>query len=371
MKPKEQKLKQAAALLCLLTGMMVCACRPAYTQRESVAEVAATLEIVARLDKGPGNITVTPAGDIIVSLHQFYGHDVRVARISDNDQLVPFAADARVNSVLGLQADSEGVVWLLDNAMRGGTNRRLVAWDDSGESLSADIDLTSVTTGQSFLNDLAVDAARDTVYIADPAGGADAAIIVVDVVRGTARRVLQGHASVVPEDIDLVIDGSPVRILAEDGSEIRPRVGINPIAIDMDGKWLYYGPMHGRSMYRIRTAELRNAALAPEDLAANVEWWSDKPICDGISVDNAGNIYLGDLANNAIGVIGADREYSVLISDPRLSWVDAFSFGDGGYLYAVINQLHRSAVLNGGEPATKPPYLIVKFKPLSGGTIGR
>ncbi len=371
MKPRVPKLKPFSVFLCVLTGMLAYACRHADTQQETVEDAAATFEIVARLDKGPGNITVTPSGKIVVSLHQFYGHDVRVARIGDNDQLVPFAMPAKVNAVLGLQADSEGVVWLLDNAMRGGTTRRLVGWDASGESSVADIDLTQVTTDQSFLNDLAVDPGRQTVYIADPAGGTDAAIIVVDVVRGTARRVLQGHRSVIPEDIDLVIDGRPVRILADDGSEIRPRVGINPIAMDRDGEWLYYGPMHGRSLYRIRTSDLRNRELSPDDLAASVERWSDKPICDGISIDNAGNIYLGDLANNAIGVIGVDRRYRVLIADPRLSWVDAFSFGEGGYLYAVINQLHRSAVLNGGESATKPPYLIVRFRPLAGGTIGR
>ena len=351
--------------------MMTCACSQTYTQPESFENVAGTLEIVAQLDTGPGNITVTPTGKIIVSLHQFYGHDVRVASIYDNDQLIPFATAANVNSVLGLQADARGVVWLLDNAMRGGTTRRLVAWDAAEERLVADIDLTKVTTDQSFLNDLAVDPVRHTAYIADPAGGADAAIIVVDLVRGAARRVLQGHKSVIPEDIDLVIDGNPVRIIGDDGTEIRPRVGINPIAIDRDGEWLFYGPMHGRSMYRIRTADLRNAELAPDDLAAGVERWSDKPICDGISIDNAANLYLGDLANNAIGIIGSERKYMVLIADSRLSWVDAFSFGDNGYIYAVVKQLHRSAVLNGGDSTTKPPYLIVKTRPLSGGTIGR
>jgi sugar lactone lactonase YvrE len=371
MKQKEQKVKQFIVFLCVLTGMMTCACSHTDTQPESVEGVADTLEIVAQLDTGPGNINVTPTGKIVVSLHQFYGHDVRVASIDDNDRLMPFATTANVNSVLGLQADAEDVVWLLDNAMRGGTTRRLVAWDASEERLVADIDLTKVTTDQSFLNDLAVDPVRNTVYIADPAGGADAAIIVVDVVRGAARRVLQGHKSVIPEDMDLVIDGNPVRILADDGTEIRPRVGINPIALDKDGEWLFYGPMHGRSMYRIRTADLRNVGLAPDDLAIRAERWSEKPICDGISIDNAGNVYLGDLAKNAIGVIGSDRKYSVLISDPRLSWVDAFSFGDNGYLYAVVNQLHRSAVLNGGESATQPPYLIVKFRPLSKGTVGR
>ena len=371
MKRKAQKLKQFIVFLAVLSATMVGACSYTHSQRESVEDLAATLEIVAELDKGPGNITVTPDGIIVVSLHQFFGHDVRVASVDRNDRLTPFATGANVNSVLGLQADAEGVVWLLDNAMRGATTRRLVAWDTSADRVVADIDLTTVTTDQSFLNDLAVDPIRNTVYIADPAGGEDAAIIVVDVVRGTARRVLQGHNSVIPEDIDLVIDGSPVRILADDGSEIRPRVGINPIAIDKDGEWLYYGPMHGRSLYRIRTADLRDAGLAPDELAVRVERWSDKPICDGISIDNAGNVYLGDLANNAIGMIGPDQKYRVLISDPRLSWVDAFSFGGDGYLYAVVNQLHRSAILNGGESATKPPYLIVKFRPLSGGTIGR
>ena len=86
----------------------------------------ATLEVVAELAQGPGNITVTPDGRILVSLHQFYNHDIRVARLGDEAQLAPFAAAANVNSVLGLQADANGVVWLLDNAMRNGTEQRLV-----------------------------------------------------------------------------------------------------------------------------------------------------------------------------------------------------------------------------------------------------
>ena len=60
-----------------------------------------------------------------------------------------------------------------------------------------------------------------------------------------------------------------------------------------------------------------------------------------------------------------------LLANSRLSWVDAFSFGPDGYLYTVVNQLHRSAVLNGGEAATIPPYLILRFKPLATGTTGR
>ncbi|MDJ0740080.1 MAG: L-dopachrome tautomerase-related protein [Gammaproteobacteria bacterium] len=352
----------------LLLPLLACSPLP------SLATDAATpgqVAVVAELAQGPGNITVTPGGDVLVSLHQFYGHDVRVGRVDSTGGIREFAAAAGLDSVLGLQADADGVVWLLDNAMRDGGTRRLVGWHARDDRLVADIDLGAASVPRSFLNDLAVDLSTQTAYVADPAGGADAAIIVVDLAKGTARRVLQGHVSVVPEDIDLVIDGTPVRIRQDDGSEVRPRVGVNPIALDRDAAWLYFGPMHGLALYRVRTAALRDPALPADALAAAVERWADKPISDGIAIDNAGNVYLGDLANNAIGVIDAERRYRRLAAGPRLSWIDAFSFGPDGGLYAVANQLHRSAVLNGGEAAVRPPFLVLRVTPLAPGVSGR
>jgi sugar lactone lactonase YvrE len=237
--------------------------------------------------------------------------------------------------------------------------------------LEADIDLSKASVEGSFLNDLAVDAVRRTAYVADPATGSDAGIIVVDLSSGEASRVLQGHSSVTPIETDLIIDGAPVRIRKDDGSEFRPRVGINPIALDSAGEWLYYGPMHGYTMYRIRTDDLRDKSLSGTELGERVERWAGRPISDGISIDDLGNVYLGDLARNTIGVIGPDRRYRQLVSDHQLSWIDAFSYGPDGRLYAVANQLHRSAVLNGGVDETRPPYLVVRIRPLAPGTTGR
>ena len=70
-------------------------------------------------------------------------------------------------------------------------------------------------------------------------------------------------------------------------------------------------------------------------------------------------------------MISADREYRQLFAEPRLSWIDAFSFGPDGYLYTVANQLHRTEVLNAGKDATRPPFLILRFRPLADGTPGR
>jgi sugar lactone lactonase YvrE len=125
-------------------------------------------------------------------------------------------------------------------------------------------------------------------------------------------------------------------------------------------------------MYRIPTHALRDASLSKEQLAEQVEKWADRPISDGISIDTAGNIYISAVATNEIGVILADtQEYRTLIQGDEISWPDAFSFGPDGYMYAVINQLHKGPVLNAGKDASEPPYRIIRFKPLAPGIIGR
>jgi sugar lactone lactonase YvrE len=338
----------------------------AEAEPEPAPKPEVELELVAELDQPPGNIAVTPAGKIVMSLHQFYEPQERVVMLDqDTKALAPFAAKAKVDAVLGIRSDRDGVVWMLDNGMRGNKPRRLIGWDSNKDRKVADINLNKVTPKDQFVNDLVVDSDHNAVYIADPAGGANAAIIVVDLKTRKARRVLEGHASVVPEDIDLVVDDTPVRVRTPDGQEIKPRIGINPIALDAQNEWLYYGPMHGKTLYRVRTADVRDAKLKPEELAQRVETWAERPISDGIIMDSAGNIYITDVGANAVGVIDAERKYRVLAQDERLSWPDAFSFGPDGQLYVVANQLHRTARLNAGTQTAAPPFRVFRFPPLA------
>jgi len=129
--------------------------------------------------------------------------------------------------------------------------------------------------------------------------------------------------------------------------------------------------MHGLTLYRIKATDLADERLDAETLGARVEPYSAKPVCDGISIDKDNNIYLGDLAENAIGVIKTDRSYQRLAQSAELSWVDSLSFGPNGKLYAVVNRLHQSATLNGGEPLSKPPYFLLEVKALAAGLPGR
>ncbi|MCQ8128437.1 major royal jelly family protein [Methylomonas rivi] len=337
-------------------------------------------EVLAELDTGPGNVTATANGRIVMSQHQFYQPQYAVVEYKDH-KLIPFpnrawsaansTAAVKLDSVLGIRSDANGTVWMLDNGMRSGVTPKLVGWNTKTDKLQRLIYLpTPIAPKDAFVNDFALDARHNHAYISDPAGGGNAALIVVNLYTGAARRVLEGHASVVPENVDLVIDNVPIQVKTTAGELVRPHIGVNPITEDLANEWVYFGPMHGLSLYRVKAADLVDESLTAQQLASRVERYSGKPISDGISIDKNNNIYLGDLANNAIGVIGTDRKYRQLAQCPRLSWVDSFSFGPDG-LFAVVNRLHRSATLNGGDAQSKSPYYLLKVKALATGLPGR
>jgi hypothetical protein len=53
------------------------------------ANAKSNLDILTELDSGPGNVTVTDDGRIIMSLHQFYQPKYTVVKYKDN-VLTPF-----------------------------------------------------------------------------------------------------------------------------------------------------------------------------------------------------------------------------------------------------------------------------------------
>jgi sugar lactone lactonase YvrE len=341
------------------------------------------MEVVARLEQVPGNITVTGQGRILISLHQHFSPELRVVEVLPDGSLTPFPTESwndpeqpasqRLDSVLGIQVDTEGIVWMLDNGMRSGVTPKLVGWNLEEDRLEDVIALPQpASRDDSFLNDLAVDRTHQTIYIADPTRGEHQALIVVDLNSGTARRILESHPGVSAEDVDLIIDQQPVRIRRPDGTTFRPRVGVNPIALNKENTWLYFGPMHGTAMYRIRTSDLTDATLPEAELAARVERFGNKPISDGSSVTGAGEVLVSDIGNNAIGLVNPNGSYRQLFQhDTLIRWPDAFSFGPGDWCYVVINQLHLGPVLNAGEDESQAPYLIVRFHLPQGGVTGR
>ena len=337
-------------------------------------------EVVAPLQQGPGNIAVTPDGRIILSNHQFYDPEYRVVELHSDGSTTPFPNEAwsrapgedgiGTNSVLGLRSDPRGVVWMLDN---GGDVPKVVAWDTRTDRLHRVIHIPAPATRPgSFHNDLAVDPINEALYLADFGGDLGPAIVVVDLKTGQSRRLLEGHESVQPENIPMVIEGRAVTIENAEGETSEARVGINPISIDPTYTWVYYGAMHGDDIWRIRAADLANPSLGNVELAGRIERYGDKPVSDGISIDAGGYVYVTDVANSAIGVTSSDGTYRTYAQDDEhLVWPDGISAGPDGWMYATVNKLHRSAILNGGEDRSKPPYYVVRFRAISGSVPGR
>ncbi len=337
------------------------------------------LEVVAEFgaENPPGNIAVTPDGRIIMSQHPFYGPDWRVVEVMPDGSVAPFPNEAWAGPMdangiglvgpLGLRSDPQGVIWMLDRTPAEGQAGRIVAWDTESDSLHRIIYLAPpVIRPDSFLNDLAVDPVNNAVYITDTAGD-HSALLVVDLTTGLARRVLDGHETMRPEDIDMVIDGRTVTL-----GGAPARVGANPITVDPTYSWVYYAPMNGTSLYRLPARDLADPSLTDEDLATRVERYGDKPISDGITVDGGGNVYITAITDNAVGATLPAGGYETLHQDDTLlSWADGMAFGPDNHVYVTVNQLHRSPPLNDGEDASVPPYYIVRFPALTSGTPGR
>jgi len=347
--------------------------RPAVGQTDQLEVVAEFL-----IQHPPGNIAVTPDSRLIMSQHQFYGAPLRVVEVKSDNSVIPFPNEAwssqpndrgvGLNTVLGLRADQNGIVWMLDRSSGEGQPGKIVAWDTNNDELYQVIYLPQPIIADSpFLNDLAVDLDHHKIYITDTASGEDSALIVVDLVTGFSRRVLEGDVSTRPEDIPLIIDERTVTLAGEPA-----KIGVNPITIDPENEWIYYAPMSGTSLYRIATKDILNESLSAEELASKVERYGDKPICDGITVDGEGNVYLTSISDHAIGVVEPNGKYRTLYQDDDLlSWTDGMAFGPDNYVYVTVSQLQNSPPLNEDENNFKPPFYLVKFPALGSGKVGR
>lgn len=345
----------------------------------STSTAATELEVFLEFPKEtpPGNLAIGPDGRMFMSVHGFYGPELRVVEVMADGTTKPYPTEewARapsgegdgLNGVLGLRADREGILWMLDGQTESHAGR-VVGWNTRTEELHAIHYVGSpVARPFSFLNDLAVDRENEAIYISDTANHVDSAIIVIDLETGRSRRVLEGSQFTRAEDTPMVIDGREI-LLGGDPAKI----GVNPITVDPTNTWVYFAPMTGSAMYRVQTIDLLDESLDEAVLEARVERYGDKPISDGSTVDADGNVYITAMTDNAIGVTKPDGTYEVLFqSDEDLPWPDGFSLGVDGYVYATVNELHRSPVLNGGEDASIGTYQIVRFPALGTAISGR
>lgn len=328
------------------------------------------VEKVADLDHPPGNIAVSDDGRVFLTLHPDGRPPMQVVELVDGKP-VPFpdeefqhesAGVPFFQSILALRIDRQGRLWVLDFARFGRGQPRLVAFDVKTRQVVHEYEFPSSIAGLgSMLNDLQVDAAGRHVYIAETSPvWQTPAILVYDTGARTSRRLLEGHPSVQSEDLDIQV--GPRRMTLPGG--ILPlRIAVDSIALSRDGEWLYYGPVTGSRLWRVRTAHLLDPTLDAAALASKVEDFAAKPLTDGLTTDDDGNVYLSDMEHSAVHRVGPDGHLQTLLTDPRLRWPDGFSFGPDGWLYVTCSALQDVLFRDDEDVRRHAPYQVWRFRP--------
>ncbi|MDQ1160269.1 sugar lactone lactonase YvrE [Chryseobacterium sp. SORGH_AS 447] len=347
-----------------------------YTYSQKVSH-----KIFAEVDQAVGNIAFTHQGNLVYSHHPFFNPSYRVVSYNAETKTTqPFpnkewntpreTDDHYLSNVLGIRNDENGIVWMLDMGQRNPVTPKIVGWNTVADKLERIYYLpeTSVVH-ESQPNDLIVDTRHGVFVIADEGignsgDGSKAALIIVDMKTGKTRRVLQGSGTTVPENRPTVINGKPLSV---NGKNLL--VGCDGITADRNFEWLYYAPLNGSKLYRVKLDDLLNENLSERKLSERVETYSEKPNNGGLSIDQNGNIYLTAMESNSVAVILAkDRSVHSVFSDNKLLWPDGVSYNmNDGYMYVSAAQVHLGASFNQGNNKAKAPYYIFRFKPLAKG----
>lgn len=184
--------------------------------------------------------------------------------------------------------------------------------------------LEASTKPTSYVNDLRVDNKRGKIYFTDSGRGG---LIVLDIKSGDNYRLLDNHPFTTAEVDHLMIgDTKYTGVVHSDG-----------IALDRKNDILYFHSLSGHTLYGIPTEQLMNRKIDEKNI-----FKMQTPAPDGMIMDNAGNLYMGDLENSAIAYLTPDRkEIRVLADKGDISWPDTFTIYDG-YLYYTNSRIHEA-----------------------------
>ena len=328
------------------------------------------LEVLVETPFPPGNVACSPDGRIFYDLHPFAAPerflDATLFELVEGEP-VPFpdlAAQPDLAGVLGLTVDRQNRLWTTLPAGIEERPTRVQAFDlATGERV---VDVTFPEGAGPFAQDLRVAPDGATVYLADTGifRFTPPALVVLDVASGRARRVLEGHPSLSPQDWVIRTSSGPLKLLF---GLLTWSVGVDGLALDADGEWLAYAAMSHDTAYRVPTRALRDESLSAAEVAEQIERLGRKPLSDGIELDAAGNLYLTDVEHGGLDRLTPDGTLETLVRDPRVLWSDGLCLTPDGALLLTDSRIPAYVTQLLGKPARETvdragPHAIYRVK---------
>jgi hypothetical protein len=330
------------------------------------------LAVVAETRRMIWNAVAVDGNRIFVAGPRWAGaNGPAVALIDGKDALIPYpdaswnawqpgadVTNAFVN-VNAIRRDDRGGLWIIDTGSPSFGGDPL-----PGAAKAVRIDLASSRVERiypfgpqaalpgSYIDDIRFHG--DHAYLTD---AGRAGLIVLNLRGGKTRRVLDGAPSVTaPANRPIVVDGKIVR--TPDGSPLR--VNSDPLEVGPDGRYLYFGSLHG-PWSRIETRLLDDPAIPGSELAGKVEAWADLPPVGGTAMASDGTLYFTDLASDALKKRSPEGTITTVVRDSRLHWGDAPALADG-FIWLPVPQIDRVSLFNNGISRIDWPIRLYRYR---------
>ncbi|MGI4739234.1 MAG: SMP-30/gluconolactonase/LRE family protein [Janthinobacterium lividum] len=322
-------------------------------------------------------VAVAPGGKVFAFMPRWdYNPTFPVALVGANNTLTPYpnASWCTWNDSVKTEpqkhwicpqagyVDKQGMLWIIDPAapglkftVPGGV--KLVKTDPkTGQVLQTILYPESVAPRHSYLNDVRIDLQNNYAYLTDSGTGA---LVVTDLKTTKSRQLLPKQPSTLP-DKGFITKAQGHALYDPTGKPGAFKA--DGIALSTDNQYLYYRALSGHSLYRIKTAVLRNAALSEAQVEAAVEKLGDAPACDGMEMDSKNNLYLTAFENGEILRRTPDGKIETVVKEARLEWPDTFSWDpDGNNIYFTTSAIHKTPNWNKGVGQPREPFRIYKM----------
>ena len=337
---------------------------------------AGALTQVATFEQQVTGVAVSPTGRIFVNFPRWEQDvEISVAEVMKDGSLKPYP-NAEWNAwrnrkplsngdhfvcVQSVTVDPQGFLWVVDPAAPGNEfnldgGPKLVRVDLATDKVVQVVRFGRDTVPQgSYLNDVRVSPDGRWAYLTD--SGVRGALLVVDLRTGKPRRVLDGHPSTQVEPGVIVhTDGQELR--RPDGREVK--FSADGIALDRQGRFLYWQALTGRTLYRLPTGILTNPTVSPARLAAAVTKVGTTNVADGLWMDAKGNIWVTSPEDDALKLRSPDGTMETVAQDKRLRWPDSLAEGPDGAIYVTSSRIQDMAQWHEKGSTRDGPYALWK-----------